>query len=489
MAAIPAARLAAARGARAGELQLPNNWQPRPYQVPLWTYLSNGGKRAVAIHHRRAGKDDVSLHHTACGAHERVGNYVHMLPIYAQARKAIWDAVNAHTGKRRIDEAFPDELRSWTREHEMSIGFKNGSSWQLAGSDNYNSLVGTAYAGMVFSEYALSNPSAWGYFSPILMENDGWAVFITTPRGRNHACDMYELAQTEEGWFAEILTNDDTHVFTDEQMEQERRRLVKLHGDDYGTALWRQEYFCSFDAAIPGSIWGDCVERAQQEGRIGDVPVEPGVPVMTAWDLGFTDDTAIWFFQLALGEIRVIDYFEASGKNIPFYCEVLRTRALERGFTYGTHWFPHDARPRTLAAGGKSILDQFEAILKPRRGGDCHIGPRLDREEGIQAARATFPMCWFDATRCKEGIERLRHYHREWDDEKKVFSMIPVHDFSSHAADAFRGLSLTWKYVDAKQPQRGLIDRLRANSVSEHTFGDLKKRFFARKARERADRL
>ena len=166
------------------EIVIPHNWQPRDYQQPLWRYLCNGGKRAVAVWHRRAGKDDICLHWTACAAMERVGVYWHLLPQADQARKAIWDAVNPLTGLRRIDEAFPHAIRANTRETDMFIRFKNGSTWQVVGSDNFNSLVGTPPIGLVLSEWALADPAAWAYLSPILMDNGGWAVFITTPRGR-----------------------------------------------------------------------------------------------------------------------------------------------------------------------------------------------------------------------------------------------------------------------------------------------------------------
>jgi phage terminase large subunit len=167
-------------------ITLPHKWSPRPYQKRLWSYLEGGGKRAIEIAHRRWGKDDVALHWAACAAMQRPASYWHMLPNYSQARKAIWTAVNPHTGKRRIDEAFPAAIRSATLENEMFIRFKNGSTWQVIGSDNYDSLVGTPPAGIVFSEWARANPASWGYLAPILLENDGWALFITTPIGRNH---------------------------------------------------------------------------------------------------------------------------------------------------------------------------------------------------------------------------------------------------------------------------------------------------------------
>jgi hypothetical protein len=178
-------------------VRLPHNgWRARHYQLPLWKYLCRGGKRAVAIWHRRAGKDDVALHYACISAVERPSNLAHCLPLFNQGRRSIWDAVNPHSGKRRIDEAFPHALRAYTREHDMVLGIhaKGGgiSTWSVIGSDTYNSsLVGSSLAGITFSEYSLSNPSAWGFARPMLEENNGWALFITTPRGRNHAYQLY----------------------------------------------------------------------------------------------------------------------------------------------------------------------------------------------------------------------------------------------------------------------------------------------------------
>lgn len=409
------------------------------------------------------------LHHTAVAAHQRVANYWYMLPEYSQARKSMWDSINSHTGKRRIDEAFPKEIRKRYSEQEMMIQFHNGSTFQLVGSDNYNSLVGSPPVGLVFSEYALSNPSAWAYLMPILEENGGWVAFNSTPRGNNHFRNLCKLAEKESGWFYEALSADKTGVFTDEQLQAILRQMQSTHGDDYGKSLWLQEYFVSFDAAIPGSIWGDLLDKAQLQGRVGKVAHDPDFPVSTGWDLGRTDDTAIWFYQLISGEIRVIDFHSSNGKEIEFYAELLRGKMRE-DYTFGTHWIPHDARPRRLGMGGKSILQQFIE----QNVGRFVVLPRLDVQEGIQAARATIPRCWFDAEKCETGLEALRNYHREWDDEAKKFSDSPCHDWSSHAADAFRYMSLSWKHPATTVPTASLTERLLKNNPSGMTFGALK---------------
>lgn len=436
----------------------------------------DGGKRASLAWHRRAGKDDLCLHFAAIAAHERIGNIWHMLPEAAQARKAIWAAVNPRTGKRRIDEAFPVALRASVNDQEMMIRFKNGSTWQLCGSDNYDSLIGSSPMGIVFSEYAVANPAAWAYLRPILLENEGWALFISTPRGKNHFHLLHEKTAKSEGWFRESLTNDETHVFTPEQLQSELRELQDEHGDSYGESMWKQEYFVSFDAAIPGSIFGEWLDRAQKQGRIMEVSVQPAFPVNTAWDLGREDATAIWWFQIIHGEIHILDYHQSNLKDIPFYTDLLRTKAKEGKFEYGTHWLPHDARARTLAAGGKSIQQQ----MIDKKVGRIVIAKRLDHNDGIQAARATFKHCWFDAVKCEHGLEVLRHYHYEWDPEEKIFSSMPAHDWASHGSSAFRTLSLSWKVPKEGSPEAPIMDRMLAGSQTAQTFGYYKKQHFAK---------
>ena len=412
------------------DLTIPNGWVPRAYQRPLWDYLELGGKRAVAVWHRRSGKDSCAMNFTATAMLERTANYWHMLPTANQGRKVIWDAIDPHTGKRLIDQAFPHALRAGQREDEMSIKLKTGSMWQVVGSDNFNSLIGSPPAGVVFSEYSVANPRAWDYIRPILAENNGWALFIYTPRGKNHGEALFKVAKSNPDWFAQILTVEDTGAVPADRIAQERREGMPEE-------MIEQEYFCSFQAALVGAYYGKEMVAAEKEGRIATVPYEPSMPVHTAWDLGFDDDTSIWFFQVMRGgAVHVIDYYENHGQNIEHYADVIHLKE----YNYGWHWLPWDAEPKTLAAAGRSIKQQLWALnIKGR------ITPNLDRQDGIQAARKTLPRCRFDAEKCAKGIDALSQYQREWDDERKIFHDKPKHDWTSHAADAFRYLSLVWK--------------------------------------------
>ena len=207
--------------------QIPNHWGPRPYQSELWNYLAAGGVRADVAAHRRWGKDEVALHWTAFCAVQKAGLYWHMLPEAGQARRAIWTAVNPHTGRKRIDEAFPKAVRARTLDSEMRIELKNGSVWQVLGSDNYDSLVGAPPMGVVLSEWALAKPEAWTYLRPILAENGGWALFIWTPRGRNHATRAFDARSLDaDTWFTQKSPATETNVFSPDQLEREKAELI-----------------------------------------------------------------------------------------------------------------------------------------------------------------------------------------------------------------------------------------------------------------------
>jgi phage terminase large subunit len=363
---------------------------------------------------------------------QRVGNYWHMLPEQAQARKAIWDATNPHTGKRRIDEAFPLELRESTRNDEMMIRFKNGSSWQVVGSDNYNSLVGSTPIGVVFSEWAIAKPEAWAYLRPILAENGGWALFITTTRGKNHAFQMYQTVKDSSDWFCQLLPANVTGVFAQEQLDAELKEYIGQYGDGVGRALFNQEYFCSFDSAVVGAVYGDEMHKARTEKRICSVPYEKESLVHTVWDIGYGDSTAIWFVQKVGREVHLIDYYEDSGKDIAHYVQVLN----QRGYTYGTDWLPHDAEAGELGTG-KSIKEMLEGL-----GRSVEITPKLSPEEGINAARMLMSRCYWDEQKTQRGIDCLTNYRWDVDKTTKELKPRPVHDWASHGADAFRYLAV-----------------------------------------------
>lgn len=421
-----------------------HDWRGRPYQKPLWDYLNAGGTRAVPCWHRRAGKDEVFLHFSARSMVRRPGTYWYMLPAANQARKAIWDAVNPKTGRRRIDDAFPHELFE-RRETDMLLKSKfNASTWQVLGSDNFGAGIGSPPVGVVMSEASQSDPMAWAYLSPILIENGGWAGFPSTPRGHNHFEKLLRTGKSDPKWFGEVLTVDDTAdiegkpLVSQQALLDDLRDKQDLLGEAEGKALWLQEWYCSFDAAVPGSYYGDLLQDADAQGRITDVPYDPTSPVYVAFDLGAADSTAMWFVQVVGFQVRVIDYEEKAGvTDLQFYGDLLNDKPYH--YARDPLILPHDAGQERLGQT-KSVQKQFTAMGYRTYKGYCL--PRTDIDPGIRSARAVLKTIWFDKTKCARGLECLRNYHRKYDEKLMRYIEVPVHDWSSHGADAFRYLSV-----------------------------------------------
>jgi phage terminase large subunit len=431
-------------------LRLPNSWDPRWYQRALWDYFETGGRRGLAVCHRRWGKDDLALHRTAVAAHEKSATYWHLLPEYQQARKSVWNAINPETGKRRIDEAFPEHLRASTNEQEMFIRFTCGSTWQLVGSDNYNAVVGSPPYGIVFSEWALANPAAWAYLSPILEQNGGWALFIYTPRGRNHGYTFWRRASSDPDWFGIRQGVNDTDVFSPAKLAKIKLELIDLYGEEDGENLFNQEYHVNFDAAVMGSYYGRILARLDQEGRITSVPHDPQFPVYTAWDLGIDDATAIWFVQLVGREVRWIDHLEARNRSLT---DIAR-EVLQKPYVYAEHYCPHDidTRELTTAKTRKQTLEELR--LRPIR-----VGSRLPPADRVNALRNLLTRSVFDAKKCERGLEALRHYHAEWDEKARTPRKTPRHDWSSHTADAAGEMAVQlWDATTAAGPRQRIAE-------------------------------
>ena len=434
------------------EVTLPHHFTPRAYQVPPLAALDAGVRRVMLRWHRRAGKEKTLINYTAKAMQDRVGAYFYFFPTYAQAKKAIWDGKDAE-GFPFVSH-FPDALVKDRNSTELKITYHNGSIFQLIGTDNINLIMSTNPIGCVFAEYALQDPAAWEFIRPILLENGGWAAFDFTPRGKNHAYQLHQMAVNNPNWFVSTLTVRDTKrddgrpVISEEQIQAERLEGVTEE-------MIQQEYYCSFEGVMEGAYYGKQLALVQKEGRIGHIPHDESIGVETWWDIGVGDSTAIWFTQSVRREIRVIDYLEASGESLSFFAKELQAKP----YVYAAHHGPHDLEVREWAQAGKEGEPKSRIEVAKSLGIAFQIVPNLSVDDGINAARAIMARCWFDQEKCARGLNALASYHKDYDTKLKMFRSYPAHDWSSHGADAYRyfavGHRTTSAIIPAKQGSAG----------------------------------
>ncbi len=433
-------------------------FKARPYQQELIDWYRKGGKRALAIWHRRAGKDRTATFIESELACTRVGLYWHALPEYAQARRVIWDAIT-RDGKKLIDLNFPPEIVKKRNEHEMRIELVNGSIWQPVGADNFNSLVGSNPVHVTYSEYALMSPSAREYLRPIIAENDGSELFITTPRGYNHAWDLYDSSKDSPYWLRSLKTVDDTNVIPLEVLEEEKRTMPE--------ELFRQEFYCDFSAANVGAILGRWVEQAEKDGRVSDeVEYDPeGSPIEISSDIGFRDTACWWFWQPMRGGFELVDYDEDSGLDAAEWMVRLEERLDTKGMKLGKIWLPHDARAKTFATRHSAV----ETFLKKFGSAKVDVVPQTKKLDKINAARAVMSRCRFAKTACAKGLSGLRAWAFEWNQETKQFSRDPKHDWASHPGDGFAegALIMRERFVDQEKPHEFSPDQFIARGGSQ----------------------
>lgn len=490
------------------KITLPYKFVPREYQYPVLRYYDEmpNRQRAFLLAHRRTGKDLLAWNILVKETQKRVGTYWHVLPLLNQARKIIW------TGSTKDGVPFldfiPPPLIASKRDDDMSIRLTNGSLIQLVGADRIDSLMGSNPVGVNLSEFALMKPSVWDYLSPILNENDGWANFITTPRGRNHAFDLFKSmvdAANNKGakYFVQVLTVDDTRkpvldsngnkiigrdgmpvmipVIPPEAIQEQRDLNVPEE-------IIQQEYYCSFEAGMVGAYYSEAIAKLEKEGRaVRDLNMyNPKLPVYTAWDIGFSDSMAIWYFQIDKKNINVIEYNEFVGRSLIECCyivqgkwselrdqcgwsddQVSKTMSLyqhHEGYNYKIHFGPHDLDQTDISIGvtRRSVAKQHGIKFK--------LVARTDVQSGIDLVRRILINVHFELTRTNDGVRALKEYHKEWNETKQMYDEKPCHDWSSHGSDAFRYLaqavvSYIDKSLDRKTPEN-----------AEHQFNPLEER-------------
>jgi hypothetical protein len=356
--------------------------------------------------------------------------YAYIAPTYRQAKAVAWDYLKQFAGKIPMVRFHETELRA---------DLPNGSRIQLLGSENPDSLRGIYLDGAVLDEMADMPESLFPeIIRPALSDRKGWALFIGTPRGHNSFYELYENASNQKDWFTRVYKASETGILDEEELEAAK---AMMSHDQF-----EQEFECSWVANVPGAIFAKELQSIQEMGRITEVPHDPSARVDTWWDLGVGDSTSIWFTQTIGRSIHVIDFYENRNEGLPHYAGVLQ----QKGYLYGTHNAPHDIEVRELGSGKSRREVAWDMGINFR------VVPRLPLEDGIHAAQLLIPRCWFDHANCKHGLECLRQYHRAYNEKSRSFRASPVHDWSSHAADAFRYLAVGLKEsrsFDGRPPQ------------------------------------
>jgi phage terminase large subunit len=380
---------------------------------------------SVLICHRRAGKTVACLAdllRRAIKDNKPDGRYAYVAPYMSQSKNIAWNYLLKFSEPAIVKK----------NESELWVELVNGSRIRLFGADNADALRGLYLDGIVLDEYADMRPKVWGeIIRPLLADRQGWATFIGTPKGHNNFWEIYQNALKSDNWYVKVLRASQTGLLAPEELEDAAKMMDE--------SQYLQEFECDFESAIVGAFYGKELRTLTDEGRITRVPHDPEYKVFTSWDLGRTDSTAIWWWQVIRGEIRMLDYHSSNGQDVPYYAQLITDKAEDNGWEYDTHWLPHDARTKTLASN-KSVIEQLSDRIPLKY---FKIVPSLSVQDGIQATRLALKRMWFDH-KCEEGIECLRQYQREWDDDKRCFRDKPRHDWTSHGADAMRMAAIAW---------------------------------------------
>lgn len=433
-------------------------FQPRDYQVPIMEALEHKGyKRVLAILPRRAGKDITAFNICIRYLLQHSCVVYYIFPTYSQGKKILWDSID--NNGRRIMDYIPSALIRSQNSQEMKIKFVNGSVFQIVGSDNVDSLMGTNPRGVVFSEYAIQDPRAYQYIRPILTANRGWALFISTPRGKNHLWELYNIAEQSPEWFCYKLTLDDTQHIPLSEIEKERQEGIMSED------LIQQEYYTSFTMGVEGSYYSKYLDKMKLNRQIGQVPWEPSFQVHTVWDIGFSDSTCIIFYQICGQTIRIVDCYENNKEGLEHYKSVLDNKP----YSYGKHFAPHDIAVTEWGSGmsriekARNLGIKFE-VKRDRNNRTSSALPDMSIMDGIEAVRSLFCKVWIDDIKCAALINALENYRQEYDVKKKIYIERPLHNWASHYADAMRYLALSIpKTKDGMTPQE--LDNIRSRAI------------------------
>lgn len=405
-------------------IKVPYKFTPRGYQQAFFDYMyakTPERKRAILVWHRRAGKDKCAFNWLILYALLNRGVYYYLFPSYSQGRKVVWDNID-DAGFKMLDH-IPKPYIDKINKVNMQITLKNGSLIQILGTDDYDALRGVNCHGIILSEYAEHDPAAYDVIRPVVDRNESPVVIVFTPRGQNHAKEMYDLALNHKDWFVSKLAVSDTGVMSPDDIE--RIRVEGMSED-----MIQQEWYVSFTLGIQGNYYARYIDAARESQRIGNVPYDSSHEVHTAFDRGFAN-AAIIFFQVIGQEIRIIDHYESHKESLAEHIGMMK----KKPYAYGKHFAPHDFQTHEYGLGmsaediGRNLGIEFTILPREHR---------IAEEEGIEAVRRLFPRMWIDQTKCKELIRALENYRREWNEKRQVYSDQPLHNWASHSSDAMR---------------------------------------------------
>ena len=411
------------------------HYTPRPFQQVLHSKLKRFN---VLSCHRRFGKTVFSVNELLDKALRNTWKmpvYAYISPTYGQSERIAWQMLKQHT-KDLPGVTFNEaKLRCIIERPHL----RDHITIFLLGAENPDSLRGIYLDGVILDEFAQFDPTVWGLVvRPTLADRRGWAIFISTVKGMNHFYDIYQTAvkNQDKDWFFATYKASQTGVLPQEELDALRAEMTEEQ--------YNQEMECDWGAALTGAYFGKEMAKAEADGRVGKVPHDPALLVDTAWDLGISDSTAIWFTQQYRQEIRVIDYIEVSGIGLPQIAKKLKEEH-RKDYSYRDFHWPHDGKARDLSTGKSREETMRELGVRVR------IAPKHDVADGINAARLLISKCYFDAEKCDRGLSALKNYERKFDEKLKIYQDKPLHNWASHGADAFRLLALAMKPGEDRQ--------------------------------------
>lgn len=413
---------------------LETGYKPRKYQELIQRFFKRFN---VWVLHRRFGKTVMAINVMIAKAfdnHKKNPRYAYIAPTYKQAKMIAWDYLKEYTKNipnREVNEA---ELRVDIHREDTDDVIR----FTLLGAENPTSILGIYLDGAIFDEYGSMEPTIWTkVIRPLLTDRLGWAIMMGTPQGANHFKKVYDHAKGEKSdsdWMSVILKASETGIIPQSELDDAKSMMPE---DQY-----EQEFEVRWESNIEAAYFGREMTKAKKEGRISNVPHEKAKPVHTYWDLGISDSTAIWFFQEVGKEFRLIDYHEDSGRDIQHYAKILQ----DKGYWYNSHNLPHDAAARDIGSG-KTKEELLRAALSQMnmKGQFLRVLPRYNVDDTINAVKMMLNKCWFDAEKCKRGVECLENFQRTWDEKNQIWSSKPLHNWASHGSDAFRQLAMAYR--------------------------------------------